>query len=354
MQTLMRPVVRYLNETTRAFAEGWDTFWFRPADPTLLGAIRICAGLMLLYTHAVWSLALTNFFGTHGWLSPELVRAMQADESSYSFWWAVPSWGVWPVHLAALAVIALFTAGLWTRVTSLLSLLIAISYAHRVPVAMFGLDQMNVMLTLYLTVGGSGAALSLDRLRAVHRGAMGRPTPSVLANIAIRLIQIHMCVIYFFAGTSKLMGPAWWNGQAMWLAFSNLEYQSMNMTWLAWHPKLVNLATHVTILWEVFFCVLIWLPRIRPLVLAGAVMTHTGIGLCLGMWTFGLVMLIGNMAFLPPEGIRKLVDSLKARRKATPSAALRAPTTPPSPAGWVDRIEGREPVLAAEGGQERL
>jgi hypothetical protein len=354
MQTLMRPVVRYINETTRAFAEGWDTFWFRPADPTLLGAIRICAGLMLLYTHAVWSLALTNFFGPHGWLSPELVRAMQADESSYSFWWSVPSSALWPVHLAALAVIAMFTVGLWTRVTSVLSLLIAISYAHRVPVAMFGLDQMNVMLTLYLTVGGSGAALSLDRLRAIRRGAPTRPMPSVRSNIALRLIQIHMCIIYFFAGTSKLMGEAWWNGEAMWLAFANLEYQSMDMTWLAWYPKLINLATHITILWEVFFCVLIWVPRIRPLVLAGAVVTHIGIGACLGMWTFGLVMLIGNMAFLPPEAVRKLVDSLKARRKSTPSAALKAPTTPPSPAGWVDRIEGREPVLTAEGGQERL
>ena len=54
-----------------------------------------------------------------------------------------------------------------------------------------------------------------------------------------------MCVIYFFAGVSKLQGPSWWDGEAMWRAFANLEYQSLDMTWLAWHPWLVNAMSHV-------------------------------------------------------------------------------------------------------------
>jgi hypothetical protein len=348
MRRLLSPIVRYVVDTTRAFAEGWDAFWFRPADPTLLGAIRICAGLMLLYTHAVWGLALGDFFGPKGWLSPELVRAIQADESTYSFWWAVPSWGLWPAHVASLGVLALFTAGLWTRVTSVLSLIVAISYAHRVPVAMFGLDQINVMLTLYLVVGGSGQALSIDRLLAVRRGATTRPLPSVRANVAQRLIQVHMCIVYFFAGTSKLQGEAWWNGWAMWQAFANLEYQSMDMTWLAWHPKLVNLATHATILWEVSYCTLIWIPRLRPLILAFAVATHFGIGACLGMWTFGLIMLVGNMAFLPNKAFRRLVESLGTRRTKPSPAATRPAAQPPESSGWVDRVESREPVLTAD------
>ena len=73
-----------------------------------------------------------------------------------------------------------------------------------------------------------------------------------------------MCVIYFFAGISKLQGEAWWDGEAMWRAFANLEYQSADMTWLAWHPWLVNLMTHARVLWELSFCVLIWLPPLAP------------------------------------------------------------------------------------------
>ena len=31
-------------------ARAWDRFWFTPADPTVLGAIRICCGVITLYT----------------------------------------------------------------------------------------------------------------------------------------------------------------------------------------------------------------------------------------------------------------------------------------------------------------
>ena len=88
-------------------------------------------------------------------------------------------------------------------------LLVAISYANRAPDALFGLDQINIMLTLYLAIGPSGQTLSLDRWLMVRRLARPRmrPAPSVSANLAQRLIQVHMCVIYFFAGISKLQGP---------------------------------------------------------------------------------------------------------------------------------------------------
>ena len=93
----------------------------------------------------------------------------------------------------------------------------------------------------------------------------------------------------------------------MWRAFANLEYQSTDMTWLAWHPWLLNLATHVSVLWEISFAFLIWRPRCRPLMLAGAVVLHVGIGACLGMWTFGLIMLVGCASFLPSSAATDLL-----------------------------------------------
>jgi hypothetical protein len=327
-------------------AEGWDAFWFSPADPTLLGVLRIFTGLMLLYTHAVWGLALDAFFGPASWLSTELVRALQRDEFAYSFWWSVPPGWTWYAYGISVVILALFTIGLWTRVASVLALIVAISFVHRVPAALFGLDQINVMLTLYLTIGPSGQALSLDRWLARRRGAAGalEPSPSAAANLVQRLIQVHMCVIYFFAGVSKLQGPAWWNGEAMWRAFANLEYQSADMTWLAWHPWLVNLITHVSILWELSFCVLIWLRLWRPLMLAGAVVLHLGIGIFLGMWTFGLIMLVGCASFLPNEAVRQFVAAL------VPGRAGAFPETVPSAAESQEAIDRGDP----EGAQEIL
>ena len=162
------------------------------------------------------------------------------------------------------------------------------------------------------------------------------------ANLALRLINVHMCVIYFFAGMSKLQGESWWTGEAMWRAFSNLEYQSIDMTWLAWHPWLLNLITHVSVLWEVFFCVLIWRPRLRPLMLAAAVVLHVGIGACLGMWTFGLIMLVGCASFLPSTTVRDILAALSPGRARPSRALMPSPTPPQSAIPWPSRPETPE------------
>jgi hypothetical protein len=116
-------------------------------------------------------------------------------------------------------------------------------------------------------------------------------------------VQIHLCVIYFGAGLSKLKGLSWWTGDAVWLAIANREYQSQDLTWLAWTPWLINLVSVGTVAWEMTFWLLIWHPRLRwPVLLVGLGM-HTGIGLFLGMWTFGLVMEMGYLAFVRPESL---------------------------------------------------
>ncbi len=142
------------------------------------------------------------------------------------------------------------------------------------------------------------------------------------ANLAIRLIQIHMCVIYLFAGMAKLTGTAWWDGTALWMAFGNLEYQSMDMTWMANHPWLIDVMTHVTVFWELSYCALVWPRLTRPIVILLAIPLHMGIAICLGMITFGLAMLIGNLAFVSPALVRALMPKLGHRRDGTVAAPV--------------------------------
>jgi len=303
-------VSAYFGELFRAARDGWNRFWFRPADPATLGVIRILAGAMLFYTHLVWSLDLEAFFGARGWISPEVLATQPGQSCAWSYFrWIHSPTLLWTVHWAALAVLALLTLGLFSRVMAVLAFLITVSYANRVPLAWFGLDDINALLAMYLAVGPCGGAYSLDRL--VARWRTGHRPPIKLrvdANLAIRLIQVHMCIVYLFAGTGKMMGMTWWNGSATWLSVANYEYQSMDMTWLAGWPLLGAFLTHVTLWWETTYCVLVWPRLLRPLVLAMAVPIHLGIALFLGMPTFGLVMLIGNVAFISPWLVRRILD----------------------------------------------
>ncbi len=299
-----------LTSMVRAWAAevvtGWNRFWFEPADPATLGLIRICAGAMLFYTHLIWSLDLSSFFGPHAWLSPEAVGLLQKDTYSWSYlWWLDSPASLWAAHIAALIVFAMLSVGLFSRGAAVLAFIATLAYMNRVPGALFGLDQINLMLAMYLAVGPCGDAFSLDRwLKSRKAGAPLSIKPSWSANLAIRLIQVHMCIIYLFAGTAKLTGPAWWDGTALWMALGNLEYQSLDMTWMADWPRLINLMTHVTVYWEIFYCALIWPRLTRPVMLLLAIPLHLGIAVCLGMVTFGLVMLFGNLAFVPPRLVR--------------------------------------------------
>ena len=298
-------------EHVRQGINGWNRFWFEPADPTTLGLIRLLAGCMILYTHLIWSLQLEAFFGSTGMISEEVVATNRASGFAWSFLNSVQSpASLWTIHIASLVVLFLFAIGCWTRITSIFAFLIVVNYVNRVPIALFGLDQINGLLALYLMIGPSGEAFSVDRWsqrgRAGRGGAMA--TPSVSANIATRLIQIHMCIIYLFAGCGKLFGESWWNGTALWFAFGNYEYQSVDMTWLAKWPILINAMTHVTIAWEISYVALIWPHWTRPFVLAMAIPLHLGIAIVLGMITFGSVMLIANLAFVSPLLIRAAME----------------------------------------------
>lgn len=307
----MRIVASYFADLWRTTLAGWDRFWFKPTDPATLCLTRVFAGAMLLYTHLVWTLGLDDFFGPTGWLSRSAVRTYQGQSTfTWSYLWLAESPLVlWTLHGAALVVFALLMLGLYSRVVSVLAYLIVVAYVNRVPGSLFGLDQINGLLAMYLMVGPSGARYSLDRWFAKREAGRDLPVaPSSSANIAIRLIQLHMCVIYFFAGISKLQGPSWWDGSALWGAVGNLEYQSIDMTWLANWPLLIAAMTHITILWELSYSALVWPRLTRPIMIAMAIPLHLGIGLFLGMPTFGLIMLVGNMAFVSPWLIRAVIE----------------------------------------------
>ncbi|MEX2187705.1 MAG: HTTM domain-containing protein [Pirellulales bacterium] len=341
-------ILSFFRDSCREAVEGWNRFWFTPANPATLGMIRIFAGAMLLYTHLVWTIDLQAFFGPHSWISPA-VNATQLSlpdvpevreldlYGGRSFVWSIfdiakqPS-QIWAVHIVALVTFALLTVGLWTRVVAVLAWVFAVSYVQRAQGALFGLDQINTMLAMYLMVGSSGACYSLDSwLTRRKNPAAPAFEPSTSANIAIRLIQLHMCVIYMFAGIGKFVGASWWNGTGLWGGVANLEYQSLDATWLAFWPHLSAFLSHLTVYWEAYYCVLIWPRALRPWMLLIAVPLHLGIAVFMGMITFGLIMLVGNLAFVSPDAVRATVSWLF--RRTPRSAAADPPSARQQPRG---------------------
>lgn len=302
----------------------WSRFWFAPTDPAVLSAIRVCTGLLLFWTHLVWSLDLLAFFGADGWMAAEMAERLNGERYGATFFDFVSApWAVWTFHVVNLIVFAMLTVGLFSRFAAVWSFVAAINYAiHVTPGAFFGLDKINCLLAMYVMLGPCGARYSLDRLLRLRRGAAPDADdvpPSWSANLALRLIQLHLCVVYLFSGLGKLQGERWWDGSATWFTIANVEYRSFDMTWLGNHLWFCEALAHATVFWELFYCCLIWSRWTRPWMLMAALGTHAFIGLAMGMPEFSLAMLTANVAFLSTGFVRGLLDPV-ARRLAAPFA----------------------------------
>lgn len=302
--------------------EAWQRFWFTPSLPHTLAVQRILTGMMAAYIHAIWWLRADQFLSPSGWIDADTVRLLHRFDHAWSYLWFLPS-VVWAyAHQAvAVAVCLAVAAGFATRLTVPLAWVMSLMVVHRMTGMLFGLDQVVMMLLMYLMLGHSGGIWSVDARLNAKLGtrwwrASGLPASS--NTLATRLIQLHLCVIYLFGGVSKLRGDAWWDGSAMWLALASYEYQTIDLTWLGHFPVVLAIVTHMTIFWETFYCALVW-PRVtRPWVLGMAVAVHAGIAMFLGMPTFGSMMIVANLAFIRPEFTRHIFQA--ARRWPAPSA----------------------------------
>jgi hypothetical protein len=378
LSTLVRPAVR--------FTEGWKAFWFTPADPTVLGVIRIFAGLVLFYVLVTSKPLLSTLYADDGWIDlgtadvlrhevpwvappdgwgpaagsseagtsrharPELSEGPQAEayrqrwniypgetigmgQPGFSPWFHItePFWRN-IVHNLALVVAVLLMLGLATRLISVLAWVLMLGYLHRAPAALFGMDALLALVLLYLMVGPAGAALSLDRLIGrlrVSWAALAKHqplprlelAPSVSANVVLRLFQVHFCILCLAAGASKLQGPAWSNGTALWQALSNYAYAPPRF---GFYTTLLHGLTANRLVCEVIgsagsvftlgveFCLpfLIWSPRLRWLMIIGAAVLYTGIGLTMGLLAFGFLMVVIVMAFMPAVTVHALIERL--------------------------------------------
>ncbi|MCS7046764.1 MAG: HTTM domain-containing protein [Gemmataceae bacterium] len=257
-------------------------------------------------------------------VDPRRVYARGASTFSVYFHIHDPFWRS-TVHGLFLVVVLLFTLGLGTRVTSVLAWFAYLNYVHRNHTVLFGADQMIVILLTYLAIGPSGAALSLDRWLSRWWNGRGQgddgvspPLPTISANVAIRLLQVHLCIIYGIAGLSKLQGPAWWNGTALWNVLANFEFAPMNWAVYDWLLRTVGSnqlifeilltgGAYFTLAFEISYPFVVWNPNGRWVMLASAILLHGVIGLFMGLQTFALIMLVMNMAFLHPEEVRAVI-----------------------------------------------
>jgi len=329
----------YFSEMGDRLGSGWNRFWFTPTDPRPLAWLRIAVGLVAFWFVASYSFDLVWLFGQDGLISVEAIDTLHEQQAqrpwtfSY-FWYASSPSALWTLHILGMLIVAAFVAGLYSRISAVLSLLVVISYIHRAPLLTGVAEPVLTMLMFYLCLGPTGACLSVDAWLARRKktdkkdGAADEakgPARSWTANLALRLIQVHVALIYLMMGLAKFRDPTdvWWLGEATWWLMAQPDSRWIDLTGFFAPDRpvstyLLNAWTHAILIFELAFALLIFNRWARPLLLTISVPMWISLaliasdvsGLC-------LLMLIANIAYVPAAVLSGLAPGKSADRKET-------------------------------------
>jgi hypothetical protein len=380
--------------------QGWCRFWFSPADPVGLHAVRWLAGLLFLAWLLTFAGHVDAFFALDGWLDrqgmTEVTKLMRDRQMPTPFGWSALYLAAIDWHLGlgystqlhvlywlSVAVIALFTLGVATRLTAPLAWVVVASFASQ-PLLSYDGDALLLILAFYLMIGyllyglekldltGKGmcwtalllcfvvstltalvvlltfgwtalgmswtavlgwvvgaplavwvvVVLFTNRLLfgwttpwLLGRGRVADPAtpPSVGANLALRLLQVHLTLVIVTTGLYKLQIGEWWAGWAYWYAFvppftTTLEQVRAEASNGALIMGVLSLAAYLTLAWQIGFPFFAWQPRCRWLLLGGAVVGWLGMIFVYALPLFGPAILIGCLAFLTPAEWRRALQ----------------------------------------------
>lgn len=297
------------NTSADSFGAAWSAFWFTPTKGLRLGLLRLLVGIIALIYFAMWSIDLERFLSHDGVMPPSVTSAvLDADPLYYpwrfSFLDYLPNRStLWGFHFAAIAAATLCMLGVASRWTTLLTLIAVHSYVHRVPLLMSPVEPLLVWALLYLSFSPCGNSFSLDRLWSKNRA----PDPaSEVANIALRLIQVHLTLHYFFVATTQLSDSFWWSGNAVWILMAQSRTRVLDMTAMRESTFLINAATHCLVLCAFALALGPWNRHFRPLVQWLVIPYAILVAVLTGLWIYALLLIFLQVSFCDEERLARL------------------------------------------------
>lgn len=279
------------------WGKAWSRFWFSSRSPSQIRAFRTVFGFILFGYFATRSLDLDLFYTDKGILPLSVLPAIiGTNKGVYSLLtYFTSSTVLWVFHLSFLISLLTLAFGIFPRLSAMIASVLHLTFLHRNMAVAYGVDAISTYFLIYLCLADGSSKGPAESMR------------SFLSSIAFRFAQIQVCIIYGYSGLMKLEGPRWWRGEAVWDVLINHQLARWDFAWVGAFPLLITLCTYTTIIWEVYFPVLIWVKPLRRITLLAGVMLHLGIGIALNIPYFAAVMISTYLLFLDSGEIDSLV-----------------------------------------------
>ena len=288
----------------RRWWENLTAFLFAPESDKWLGTLRIGLGLLLtvyaVFLRSDWH----NLFAStgKGLVSRKLGEAITSFDSPLipKLGWLIALGGY--AHIGEDTVLSIVWAcllcmglllflGLFSRPAAIIAWFLHLCAAESGGLFAYGADNFMTTGLFYLMLSPLPDQYSLD-----HRLLKIELKGPEFLGFWRRVLQVHMCFVYFVGGLAKCLGSGWWNGSNLWRSLTRPPFNLISPDILVRFKYVLPILGISIFLIELGYPFFIWIRKTRLFWLVCILAMHVAIGLAMGLYLFALVMIVLNLA----------------------------------------------------------
>ena len=200
--------------------------------------------------------------------------------------------------------------GLGTRFFSILSLLLHLILIYSNISYSYGVDFFLSISFFYCALAKSNIHYSIDN-------KFSKRKESWINQPIIRVMQVHLTIIYLNTGIEKALGYNWWNGESIWKVlhqpYHNNDF-NISLDFLSGQTWFFAILGILTVLLEIIHPILVWTKRYRKISLISIISLHVFIAIILNLYYFSAEMILWNIIAFSNLGF-SLKNSLSRMKK---------------------------------------
>lgn len=318
--------------------------WFTREDRLIAAAVlRVGLGAVILSLYLLHYHHRDYIWGPNAFISHEMFSSVE-NVGNYSLYLLSGSRRAFElIFHAGIVVTALWTLGVFTRLTGIATYVFSFSLWQRNHYILDGGDNILIVCLLFLVFARTDRHLSVTRWLRARRGTPAAAAPvkevrfarardllyqagTVLHNFLMTAIVVQLAFLYLTSALYKVQGEMWQSGVALYYVLRVQEFTFPGVSHFIYENALLVVAmSYMTVLEQLAYPFMLlnkWTKRLSVLVV---VQMHLGIGLLMGLASFSTVMITLQAAAFRDEEFRgalRLVRSARSRAVLAVYAAM--------------------------------
>lgn len=188
------------------------------------------------------------------------------------------------VLLAYVLFLVCMIFGFLTRFSTFFALILQLIIFKSFAVFNYGYDHFLTMSLFYCLIFPVGKVNSIDN-KLFKNNKLFKYSFDYQ-----KVLQIHLGIIYFFAGLAKMVSVTWWNGEAIWRSIASIYDDLFKIS-----PVVLAMAGSMTVLAELGYPFLVLFPKTRRIAVFTMILMHIFIATILDLPMFAAIMIVWNI-----------------------------------------------------------